>query len=126
MMLCIGLGFVITKRGLFPASCAKGVSILSLVCTGQRTRTGVLKSPLTGMHSQNISLPCLIFYSMVDAFSPSNGAAFGSLVLVALIYQFLGFVFAWVCRELFYVPADFQWGILVVSFGFFTLTFVTH
>ncbi|GFZ47960.1 hypothetical protein JCM24511_05707 [Saitozyma sp. JCM 24511] len=93
MMLCIGLGFVITKRGLFPASCAKGVSILSL----------------------NISLPCLIFYSMVDAFSPSNGAAFGSLVLVALIYQFLGFVFAWVCRELFYVPTDFQWGILVMG-----------
>jgi predicted permease len=126
MMLCIGLGFVITKRGLFPASCAKGVSILSLVRTRRCTRNLSLKSPLTRMHLQNISLPCLIFYSMVDAFSPSNGAAFGSLVLVALIYQFLGFVFAWICRELFYVPADFQWGILVVSFGLFTLTFVTR
>jgi predicted permease len=52
---------------------------------------------------------------MVDAFSPSNGAAFGSLVLVALLYQLLGFLLAWVCRELFYVPPDFQWGILVVS-----------
>jgi hypothetical protein len=30
--LCITAGFYITKKGIFPPSCAKGVSIVGLVC----------------------------------------------------------------------------------------------
>ena len=31
MMICIAVGFIITKRGFFPAVSAKGVSMISLV-----------------------------------------------------------------------------------------------
>lgn len=51
---------------------------------------------------------------MVTAFTPSNIAAAGSLIIVALLYQTVGFVLAWLVREIFYVPVDFQWGILTV------------
>ena len=52
---------------------------------------------------------------MITAFNPDNISAFGSLALVAILYQVLGGALAWIVREMFYVPFDFQWGILVVS-----------
>lgn len=52
---------------------------------------------------------------MVTAFTPQNISAFGSLAVITILYQTLGGVLAWITRELLYVPADFQWGILVVS-----------
>lgn len=64
---------------------------------------------------QNVSLPALIFSSIVTAFTPDNISAFGSLAMVAILYQVLGLSLALVVREIFYVPMDFQWGILVVS-----------
>ncbi|WWC68162.1 uncharacterized protein I206_102085 [Kwoniella pini CBS 10737] len=93
MMICIGLGVVLTKRCNFQPMNAKGVSILSL----------------------NISLPLLIFGSMVSAFTSDNIKAFGPLIMVAIIYQFIGLLFALITRELFYVPKDFQHGILVMG-----------
>ncbi|WVW78207.1 hypothetical protein I302_100158 [Kwoniella bestiolae CBS 10118] len=93
MMICIGLGIVLTKRCNFQPVNAKGVSILSL----------------------NISLPLLIFGSMVSAFTSDNIKAFGPLIMVAIIYQFIGLLFAWITRELFYVPKDFHHGILVLG-----------
>ncbi|WWC59694.1 uncharacterized protein I303_102256 [Kwoniella dejecticola CBS 10117] len=93
MMICIGLGVVLTKRCNFQPMNAKGVSILSL----------------------NISLPLLIFGSMVSAFTSDNIKAFGPLIMVAIIYQIIGLLFALITRELFYVPKDFQYGILVMG-----------
>ncbi|WRT64564.1 uncharacterized protein IL334_001496 [Kwoniella shivajii] len=93
MMICIGLGIVLTKRCNFQPIYAKGVSILSL----------------------NISLPLLIFGSMVTAFTPENIKAFGPLAMMAIFYQFLGLVFALITREICYVPPDFQYGILVMG-----------
>jgi hypothetical protein len=52
---------------------------------------------------------------MVTAFTPDNISAFGSLAVVAILYQSLGAFLAWVIREIFYVPIDFQWGIIVVG-----------
>ena len=52
---------------------------------------------------------------MVTAFTPDNISAFGSLAVVAILYQVVGALLAWLIREFFYVPMDFQWGILVVS-----------
>lgn len=52
---------------------------------------------------------------MVSAFTPENVKAFGSIAIVAVLYMSLGGTLAWVVTEFFYVPKDFQWGILVVS-----------
>lgn len=106
MVFTIGIGFLISKMGAFPPQCAKGVSILSLV-SSLRYSSSV----------QNISLPALVFYSMVSAFTPENIKAFGPMAVAAVLYMSIGASLAWLVSELLYVPADFQWGILVVSFG---------
>jgi hypothetical protein len=40
------------------------------------------------------------------------------LVLVAVLYQAIGVTLAWLVREIFFVPMDFRWGIIVVSLRF--------
>lgn len=52
---------------------------------------------------------------MVSAFTPQNISAFGSLAVVAFMYEIIGAMLALVVKEFCYVPPDFQWGILVVS-----------
>ncbi|OCF62002.1 hypothetical protein L486_01668 [Kwoniella mangroviensis CBS 10435] len=91
MVLCIVLGFAATKKGWLTAPGAKGLGAIVV----------------------QITLPALLFSSMVTAFTPDNIKAFGPLVVVAVLYQLLGLIFAWIIRELFYVPIDFRWGILV-------------
>ncbi|WVQ80223.1 hypothetical protein IAT38_002328 [Cryptococcus sp. DSM 104549] len=93
MMICIAIGYVITKKGLFAPANAKGVSILSL----------------------NVGLPALVFGSMISAFDTENIKAFGDLTVVAVVYMLLGLAFSYAVREFFYVPADFQYGILVLG-----------
>ena len=53
---------------------------------------------------------------MITSFGPANISAFGSLALMAFLYEVVGCICAWVVRETLYVPTDFRWGILVVSF----------
>lgn len=36
--------------------------------------------------------------------------------MVAILYMVLGTTLGWIVRELFYVPSDFHYGILVVRF----------
>ncbi|WVR04802.1 hypothetical protein IAU60_001814 [Kwoniella sp. DSM 27419] len=93
IMICIGIGILLTKRCNFLPVNAKGVSIISL----------------------NVSLPALVFGSMISAFTSENIKSFGPLFMCAVIYQALGLVMALITRELFYVPADFQYGILVLG-----------
>lgn len=64
---------------------------------------------------KNVALPCLIFSSMVSAFTPENISAFGPLAMMAIIYQLLGLIGSLIIRELFYVPRDFRWGVLVLG-----------
>lgn len=52
---------------------------------------------------------------MVSAFTPDNISAFGPLAMMAVIYQVLGLLGSLVIRELFYVPRDFRWGVLVLG-----------
>lgn len=73
---------------------------------------------MSGADDKNISLPAIIFASVVPSFTSSNISAFGGLTLVALIYMATGAVFGGIVKEIFYVPADFQWGILVVRSHF--------
>lgn len=65
--------------------------------------------------SKHVGLPALIFSSVVSAFTPDNIAAFGPLAMVAIMYMIIGLAMGWIVREVFYVPQDFQYGILVVS-----------
>lgn len=89
---------------------------------------------------QTIALPCLIFASVVPAFNSDNIRFLGPLCLNAVVYElcglvshFFGFsrlfessllilgspgvtqVLGIVIREVFYVPSDFYYGIVIVS-----------
>jgi hypothetical protein len=57
----------------------------------------------------------MIFSSMAIAFTSQRISAFGPLPAVAIMFMTIGGLFALATRELFYVPADSQWDILVVS-----------
>ncbi|KAL8292621.1 hypothetical protein RQP46_001233 [Phenoliferia psychrophenolica] len=93
MLLTIGCGFFLTKKGLFPPAASKGYAQVSMNC----------------------GLPALLFSSMVSSFNQQNISNFGPLCMVALLCQALGLSIAVVIRELFYVPAEFQWGILLLG-----------
>ena len=56
-----------------------------------------------------------MFSSIVTSFTDDNISAFGSLAIMAILYMFIGGVIAWMISEVFYVPQDFRWGIIVVS-----------
>jgi predicted permease len=62
-----------------------------------------------------LSLPCLIFANVVPAFTPANVSAIGPLLLLAFMYQALGFIFGLAIRELFYVPRNFWQGIVIIT-----------
>lgn len=108
MALTILAGFIMAKAKVLPRESNKGLSLVTMVGMIRLRSKG---SPLT---LQNLALPCLIFASMVSAFTPENVKAFGPLVLCAVMYQILGGLLAWLVTEVCYVPADFRWGILVV------------
>ncbi|KAL1726673.1 auxin efflux carrier [Schizophyllum commune] len=85
------LGFVVSKKGMFTPAASRGLSQVML----------------------NVSLPGLIFSSIVPSFNNSNISAMGPLALLAIVYQVLGFISGLVIRELCYVPRNFWQGILV-------------
>ena len=96
----VGFGYLVSRQGLFPPAASRGASQITL----------------------NVSLPCLIFASMVPAFNNDNISAIGPLLLTAVVYLILGFLGGVVLRELFYVPRNFWQGIVVlVSFDFVKL-----
>ncbi|WWC92597.1 uncharacterized protein L201_007556 [Kwoniella dendrophila CBS 6074] len=91
MFMVIVIGFLAAKRDILTPAGAK-----------------VLGSIMVG-----ITMPALVFSSMVSAFTPENVKAIGPLLLAAFMFQMLGVLLAWITREIFYVPTDFRWGILV-------------
>ncbi|KAJ7816252.1 auxin efflux carrier transmembrane protein [Mycena leptocephala] len=93
LIICTGCGFFLTKADLFPAVAAQGTSQILL----------------------NITYPCLLFSKIVPSFSVQNIAALAPIVLIAVLYQILGGVVAWIVTQLFWVPHRFRWGILVAG-----------
>ncbi|KAJ7474875.1 auxin efflux carrier transmembrane protein [Mycena latifolia] len=93
LIICAGCGFAITKADIFPPVAARG----------------------TGQILLNITLPSLMFSKIVPAFTSQNISALGPLVLVALIYEGMGIVLAWLVSQVFWVPHRFRWGILVAG-----------
>lgn len=87
----IFLGYILARMGLFPPAASRGSSQVSM----------------------NVALPCLIFANIVPAFTPSNISAIGPLILLAIIYIFVGFVSGLIIREICFVPKNFQLRILL-------------
>lgn len=82
-----GCGFLLARKGLFPPAASKGLAQVTM----------------------NIGLPCLLFSSMVPSFNSENISNFGPLCLVAIIIMAIGLTLSLIIREVFYVPANFQW-----------------
>lgn len=93
LVICTASGFVITKADIFPAVAARGMGQVIL----------------------NIAFPCLMFSKIVPAFTSQNVHALGPLVLVAVIYEALGMLLAWIVGQIFWVPHQFRFGILVAG-----------
>ncbi|KAF8206071.1 auxin efflux carrier [Mycena galopus ATCC 62051] len=93
LILCVGWGFAITKADVFPPVAARG----------------------TGQILLNITLPSLMFSKIVPAFTSQNIGALGPLVLVALLYEGMGIVLAWLVSQIYWVPHRFRWGMLVAG-----------
>ncbi|KAJ6477884.1 auxin efflux carrier transmembrane protein [Mycena vitilis] len=93
LIICTGCGFILTRTDLFPAVAAQGTSQILL----------------------NITYPSLMFSKIVPSFSVENIAALGPIVLVAVLYQALGLLVAWIATQFFWVPHRFRWGILAAG-----------
>jgi predicted permease len=91
--VAIFFGFLLAKRGLFPAAASRGASQITM----------------------NLSLPCLIFANVVPAFTPANVSAIGPLFLLAHMYLAFGFIFGMIIREVLYVPRNFWQGIIIIT-----------
>lgn len=51
------------------------------------------------------------------AFNSSNAGNIGPLLMIAIIYSFIGLAFSLIIAELFYIPSDFKWGFLVLGWA---------
>ncbi|KAF7419569.1 Protein M3 [Pleurotus ostreatus] len=93
LVICGGCGFAITKADIFPPIAARGAGQIML----------------------NIALPCLMFSKIVPAFTSENIGALGPLVLVAVLYEAIGIVIAWIIKQVYWTPHRFRYGILVAG-----------
>lgn len=67
------------------------------------------------LDSQGICLPALIFSSIVPSFNSSNINSIGPLLMTAIFYEVCGLIMAFLIREVFWVPHNFQYGILIIG-----------
>lgn len=91
--IAIFIGYVVARTGLFPPAASRSSSQLTM----------------------NVALPCLIFSNIVPAFTPSNISAIGPLMLLAVIYIFVGFASGLIIREICFVPRNFWQGIIIAA-----------
>ncbi|TFL00167.1 auxin efflux carrier [Pterulicium gracile] len=93
LAIMTGSGFVVTRLDMFPPVAARAAGQIMLT----------------------ILYPALMFSKIVPAFGQENLPALGPLVLVAIIYQAMGILSAYVIRHLFWTPHRFRYGILVAG-----------
>ncbi|KZT24321.1 auxin efflux carrier [Neolentinus lepideus HHB14362 ss-1] len=93
LVITAGCGFAITKADIFPPIAARGAGQIAL----------------------NITLPSLMFSKIMSAFNSDNISALGPLVLVAMLYEVVGIVMAWIIKQFFWVPHRFRHGIIVAG-----------
>ena len=85
------VGYCFARKDLFPQAATRGASQVAI----------------------NLSLPPLIFSSIVPAFTKENVSAIGPTFLIAMVYGTLGLLFGLIIREVCYVPRNFWQGIIV-------------
>ncbi|KAM0752507.1 hypothetical protein T439DRAFT_209834 [Meredithblackwellia eburnea MCA 4105] len=85
-----GIGFLLTKKGIFPASGSRIVSLLIINCT----------------------LPALLFSKIVPSFSPANISSLSSLLLTGFFYQGVNFTQGVLVRAFTQTPIQFRYGLL--------------
>ncbi|TFK48082.1 auxin efflux carrier [Heliocybe sulcata] len=93
LLITAGFGFAITKADIFPPVAARGAGQIAL----------------------NITLPSLMFSKILPAFNSDNISALGPLVFVAILYEVIGIVMAWIIKQFFWVPHRFRHGIIVAG-----------
>ncbi|KAG1816976.1 auxin efflux carrier [Suillus variegatus] len=93
MFLCLACGFGITKAGLLSAMASRGMAQVIM----------------------NVTIPSLMFSTIIPSFHSSNMAELGPLVIIAVIYMLIGVTLSWIIKQLFWVPHRFRYGILMAG-----------
>lgn len=93
MFLCVACGFGITKAGLLSAMASIGMGQVII----------------------NITIPSLMFSTIIPSFHSSNMAELGPLVIIAVMNMLIGITLSWIIKQLFWVPHRFRYGILMVG-----------
>ncbi|KAG2074513.1 hypothetical protein BDR04DRAFT_180656 [Suillus decipiens] len=93
LFLCIACGYSITKAGFFPVHATRGAVQVVL----------------------NVTLPSLLFSKASAILNADNDAAFGPLIVIAIIYMAIGLAFSLSIKQIFWVPYRFRYGILVAG-----------
>ncbi|KAG2098720.1 auxin efflux carrier [Suillus discolor] len=93
MFICVASGFGITRAGLLPAIASSGMGQVII----------------------NITIPSLMFSTIIPSFHSSNMAQLGPLVIIAVINMLIGMTLSWIIKQLFWVPHRFRYGILMVG-----------
>lgn len=88
-----GLGFWLTRAGLFPVPASRGASVLIL----------------------NVFLPNLLFSKIVPSITPENAKAIGPIFLVGFVYIIISLLLGVLVRVTFRTPRNFRWGILAAA-----------
>ncbi|KAG1817863.1 auxin efflux carrier [Suillus variegatus] len=93
MFLCLACGFGITKAGLLSAMASRGMAQVIM----------------------NVTIPSLMFSTIIPSFHSSNMAELGPLVIIAVMNMLIGMTLSWIIKQLFWVPHRFRYGILMVG-----------
>jgi auxin efflux carrier family protein len=128
-VLATSFGYAITKADIFPAAAARGAGQIALVSkyiTKKEARVLILLSSnirillyhvLCSPRSFRPSLLKTRLRSVCrrDLIPTEDSILAGPLVLVAVIYQAFGVIFAWIVKQIFWVPHRFRYGIIVAG-----------
>ncbi|KAG2343471.1 hypothetical protein BDR05DRAFT_1059664 [Suillus weaverae] len=93
LLICVACGYSITRAGFFPAIATRGAVQVVL----------------------NLTLPSLMFSRASSALNAENDAAFGPLIVIAIIYMIIGFALSLFIKQIFWVPYRFRYGIFVAG-----------
>ncbi|PRQ74237.1 Auxin efflux carrier [Rhodotorula toruloides] len=93
LVIPAGLGFWLTRAGVFPVPASRGASVLIL----------------------NVFLPNLLFSKIVPSITPENAKAIGPIFLVGFVYIIISLVLGVLVRVTFRTPRNFRWGILAAA-----------
>ncbi|KAG1817858.1 auxin efflux carrier [Suillus variegatus] len=63
----------------------------------------------------NVTIPSLMFSTIIPSFHSSNMAELGPLVIIAVMNMLIGMTLSWIIKQLFWVPHRFRYGILMVG-----------